>query len=163
MTSTVVDGRFDPWQRLTEYQHERGLSDGRSGATAVFVGTMRDFNDGAEVAALTLEHYPGMAERYLGSIAEQAAQRWPLNDLLIVHRVGRIVPGEAIVLVAAWSSHRAAAFAACRFLIEELKSHAPFWKRELTGQGERWVAVNTTAEEVQAGTPAADDSKEICV
>jgi len=95
---------------------------------------------------MTLEHYPGMTERALAGIADEARTRWPVNALLIVHRVGPIGPGDAIVLTAAWSAHREAAFAACRYLIEELKHRAPFWKKEtLADGGSRWVARNTPA------------------
>jgi molybdopterin synthase catalytic subunit len=165
MSIEVVEGAFDPWQRLAAYQGARDLCDGRAGAAAVFVGTMRDFNDAAAVTAMTLEHYPGMTERCLESIEAQARRRWSLHDVLVLHRVGRILPGEAIVLVAAWASHRASAFAACRFLIEELKTRAPFWKHEQSSRGERWVAANTHAEDEQgtAGGSAVPESKETCV
>lgn len=135
---------FDPWAALAE--HERSLAErrGRFGATGVFVGTMRDFNAGDEVESLFLEHYPGMTERELERIAAEALAGWPLESCLIVHRVGAIRPGEAIVLTAAWSAHRGAAFDACRHLIEALKHRAPFWKKEtLAGGGRRWVRENT--------------------
>lgn len=137
---------FDPWAILSEFEREAGLGDGSTGASAVFVGTMRDFNAGDDVDSLFLEHYPGMTERELELIAEEARERWPLTECLIVHRVGLIHPGEPIVLTAAWSAHRGAAFEACRHLIEALKHRAPFWKREdLHGGGQRWVAENTPA------------------
>ncbi len=133
---------FDPWTLLADYQSR--LPAGRFGANAVFVGTMRDFNEGDDVRAMTLEHYPGMTERHLEDIVAEARRRWPLEDCLIAHRVGAIEPGQPIVLTAAWSAHRQAAFEACRFLMEELKHRAPFWKRETLGDGEtRWVARNT--------------------
>lgn len=144
MSVELVTGPFDPWTRLAARQATRTAAD--SGACAVFVGTMRDFNDGDSVRAMTLEHYPGMTERALAGIADEASARWSVNDLLIVHRVGPIEPGDAIVLTAAWSAHREAAFAACRYLIEELKHRAPFWKKEaLADGGSRWVARNTPA------------------
>ena len=140
----LIAGPFDPWARLAAWQAARAGAD--SGACAVFVGTMRDFNDGDSVRAMTLEHYPGMTERALTGIVDEARTRWPVNALLIVHRVGPIEPGDAIVLTAAWSAHREAAFAACRHLIEELKHRAPFWKKEtLAAGGSRWVARNTPA------------------
>ena len=104
---------------------------------------MRDFNEGDEVRGMFLEHYPGMTERYLEKIAQQAGERWSLSDCLIVHRVGNLLPGDPIVLVAAWSAHRNAAFEASRWLMEELKSKAPFWKKEQLAEGSRWVAKNT--------------------
>lgn len=133
---------FDPWSEIAAYQGTIGRA-GSYGATACFVGTMRDFNEGEEVAAMTLEHYPGMTEKHLEAIAAEAAKRWQVVDVLVVHRVGEIRPGEPIVLVAAWSAHRADAFAACRYLIEELKSRAPFWKKERLPARERWVEHNS--------------------
>jgi len=144
MSVELVNGPFDPWARLAAWQAAHAGA--HIGACAVFVGTMRDFNDGDSVRAMTLEHYPGMTERALDGIAHEAHVRWPVNELLIVHRVGSIEPGDAIVLTAAWSAHREAAFAACRYLIEELKHRAPFWKKEaLTDGASRWVARNTPA------------------
>ncbi|OAD22628.1 molybdopterin synthase, large subunit [Candidatus Thiomargarita nelsonii] len=97
---------------------------------------------GETVQSMFLEHYPGMTEKYLHSISETALQRWSLLDALIIHRVGEMQPGDTIVLVAAWAGHRAPAFEACRFLIEQLKSRAPFWKRESLDEGIRWVEKN---------------------
>ena len=137
---------FDPLLELGCYQ--AGLDErlpGQSGATAIFIGAMRDFNEGEAVRGMTLEHYPGMTERYLQQIVEAASRQWPLLDGLIIHRVGELQPNDPIVLVAVWSEHRAAAFAACRFIMEELKSKAPFWKREDTADGSRWVEHNTPA------------------
>jgi molybdopterin synthase catalytic subunit len=141
----LVDGPFDPWARLARAQAARaGQAD--CGACAVFVGSMRDLNEGDAVDRMTLEHYPGMTERALSRIVAEAERRWPLGEALIVHRVGAIAPGDSIVLTAAWSAHREAAFAACRYLIEELKHRAPFWKKEtLTAGGARWVTRNTPA------------------
>ena len=145
MNVEIVDGPFDPWARLAAAQAAL-VEQAGSGACAVFVGTLRDFNDGDTVAGMMLEHYPGMTERALAGIAAEARQRWLLNDLLIVHRVGPIELGDAIVLTAAWSAQREAAFAACRYLIEELKHRAPFWKKEsLAGGNTRWVTRNTPA------------------
>ena len=133
---------FKPWEKLAEF--EAGLPVGSFGATASFVGTMRDFNEGDNVKSMTLEHYPGMTEKQLQEIITQAHEKWDIIDALIVHRVGEIVPGQPIVLTAVCSAHRAAAFDACRFLMEALKSRATFWKKEtlLDGQ-ERWVEKNT--------------------
>ena len=113
------------------------------GATTVFVGTMRDMNEGDHVLSMTLEHYPGMTEKHLDDIAQQAKTQWELLDILIIHRTGRIYPNEPIVLVAVWSAHRAAAYEANRFIMEYLKSQAPFWKKEELQQGSRWVEQNT--------------------
>ena len=105
------------------------------GAVASFVGLVR----GGEVAAMTLEHYPGMTERQLRAVADEAAARWPLQGVIVVHRHGRLVPGDRIVLVAVAAPHRAAAFEACAYLMDWLKTQAPFWKREETADGSRWV------------------------
>lgn len=109
------------------------------GAVAAFVGTVRDVNDGAGVSTMTLEHYPGMTERSLAEIAEQAHARWRIEDCLVIHRVGELAPLDQIVLVAATSAHRADAFGACQFVMDHLKTRAPFWKKERTPHGERWV------------------------
>lgn len=142
MTVTLHERPFDPWAELQRHQRER-LPAGGFGATASFVGTMRDFNEGAAVERLFLEHYPGMTERELERIVDAEAQRHGLLEVVVAHRVGTIEPGEPIVLVATWSAHRAAAFDACRAIMEALKSRAPFWKNEETGSGARWVARNT--------------------
>jgi len=111
----------------------------RVGGIATFIGLVRDLGGAAEVRALTLEHYPGMTERQLAAIEAEAHRRWPLEASLIVHRYGRLEPGDRIVLVATASPHREAALEACHFLIDWLKTKAPFWKSEETPQGERWV------------------------
>ena len=113
--------------------------DPRVGAVAAFVGTVRDLNDGADVGALTLEHYPGMTEQALEEICAQARARWELIGTLVVHRVGPLRPADRIVLVGVTSAHRGEAFAACEFVMDYLKTRAPFWKKERTPQGERWV------------------------
>lgn len=113
--------------------------DARVGAVACFVGTVRDLNDGQGVTGMVLEHYPGMTEKSLEAIAEQAAERWDVYDILIIHRHGRLRPTDQIVLVAVTSAHRGEAFAACEFVMDYLKTEAPFWKKERTSQGERWV------------------------
>lgn len=146
MLAEVRDQPFDPFEELAQFQRRVLSTSARAGATAVFIGSMRDLNEGDAVEAMTLEHYPGMTERYLEKIGSEAAERWDLLDTLIVHRVGDMQPGEPIVLVAAWSAHRGEAFAACRYLIEELKHRAPFWKKERLGEQERWVEQNTVAD-----------------
>jgi molybdopterin synthase catalytic subunit len=109
------------------------------GALACFVGTVRDVNAGLGVSTLTLEHYPGMTERALEAIVASASARWHLDDVLVVHRVGELSPLDQIVLVVVTSAHRGEAFAACEFVMDWLKTQAPFWKKEATPQGERWV------------------------
>jgi len=118
MLIEIKDTQFEPYQRLLEYQAEAGFS-GKYGATAVFVGSMREFNQGDDVSAMSLEHYPGMTEKYLQKISEEAADKWDILDSLIVHRVGEMLPNDPIVLVAVWSAHRAEAFDASRYLMEE--------------------------------------------
>jgi len=136
------DTAFDPWRDLQAYQATQ-LPAGGFGATAVFVGSLRDFNEGDAVQAMFLEHYPGMTERYLEQLRAEALARWDILDALIVHRVGELQPADPIVLVAVWSAHRAAAVEACRYLMEEIKTRAPFWKKETLGEGARWVEHNT--------------------
>ena len=144
MSVSLREHPFRPWQELADYEAAHAASLGSFGATAVFVGTMRDFNEDERVTRMHLEHYPGMTEKHLQAIHDEAMQNWPLQAALIVHRVGDVVPGEAIVLVAAWSAHRAAAFDATRFIMEDLKSRAPFWKKEtLVDDATRWVEKNT--------------------
>jgi len=109
------------------------------GAVASFVGVVRDLNDGDSVSTLTLEHYPGMTEKSLEAIVQQAKERWDIYDALIVHRVGTMRPLDQIVLVIVTSAHRGESFEACEFLMDYLKTKAPFWKKEVTPEGERWV------------------------
>lgn len=115
------------------------LSNPRVGAVVSFVGTVRDLNDGASVREMELEHYPVMTERALAQIVEQAKARWPIFDALVIHRIGPLQPREQIVLVAVTSPHRGEAFAACEFIMDYLKTQAPFWKKEQTPEGARWV------------------------
>lgn len=118
---------------------------GVAGAVASFVGLVR--HEGKSLAAMTLEHYPGMTEKALGGIAEQASQRWSLLGARIIHRIGRLMPGERIVLVVTSSKHRGDAFAACEFIMDYLKTQAPFWKKEETGKGSRWVDARESDDE----------------
>lgn len=141
---TILETLFDPWLAQKEYQERSMQGKTNFGATASFIGTMRDFNEGDEVSVMELEHYPQMTEKQLNAIIDTAAEQWPIQNVLIVHRVGKISPSEPIMLVVAWSAHRAAAFDACRFLMEELKHRAPFWKKEeLVAGNSRWVEKNT--------------------
>lgn len=133
----IIDGEFDALAKLAEYQ--QNLPSGQYGAACHFVGTMRDFSQGDDVQAMVLDHYPGMTEKQLQKILDSAQQQWDVLDLLVIHRVGEIKPSDNIVVCAAWSVHRDEAFQACRFLIEELKHKAPFWKKETLADGERWV------------------------
>ena len=142
MQIEIKDAPFEPYSLLTQYQDRVGFA-GKYGATAVFVGSMREFNEGDDVSAMWLEHYPGMTEKYLEKISAEAAAKWDILDSLIVHRVGEMQPNDPIVLVAVWSAHRAAAFEASRYLMEELKSRAPFWKKESLADKSRWVEKNT--------------------
>ncbi len=135
MSVRVQTADFDVGEELAGL---RG-TDPSVGAIASFVGLARDLNDGQPVHRLTLEHYPGMTERALEAIVGQARARWDIIDALIVHRVGTLAPLDQIVLVAVSSMHRHEAFEACRFLIDFLKTDAPFWKREDTPRGARWV------------------------
>lgn len=113
--------------------------DTAAGGVCVFIGRVREFAHGAALQAMTLEHYPGMTERQLQALDAEAQRRWLLEKALIIHRYGRLLPGEAIVLVVTAAAHREAAFDACRFLIDCLKTTAPFWKAEETAAGSRWV------------------------
>ena len=120
------------------------------GGTVMFLGTVRDLSDGADVRAMTLEHYPGMTERALEEIEAEALRRWPIDASLVIHRYGRLEPGEDIVLVIAASAHREAAFEACHFLIDWLKTKAPFWKLEESQEGASWVAAKDSDDDAAA-------------
>ena len=143
MKVEIHSATFHPWDQVASFQREMFTTKGTYGATAVFVGTMRDFNDGDRVTSMTLEHYPGMTEKHLEDIGAQAARRWDILDCLIVHRTGEIHPEDPIVLVAVWAAHRAEAYEANRFIMEDLKAKAPFWKKETLEEGSRWVEKNT--------------------
>jgi molybdopterin synthase catalytic subunit len=135
---------FDPYQEIQVYQSANPGNVGAIGATSIFIGTMRDFNEGDAVKGMTLEYYPGMTEKQLEKIIVEAQQQWHVIDTLVVHRVGDILPDQPIVLVAVWTSHRGDAFDACRYIMDALKSKAPFWKKELLQtEDERWVVENT--------------------
>src|SRR5476649_235890 len=136
----VQEADFDTGREL------ESLSRGRRdvGAVASFVGLVRDANDGTSVSGLTLEHYPGMTEKALEDICAQARARWDLIDTLVIHRVGALKPGDRIVLVGVSSAHRGEAFAACEFIMDYLKTRAPFWKREDTPTGARWVEARSS-------------------
>jgi molybdopterin synthase catalytic subunit len=120
------------------------------GAVVSFVGTVRDMNDGSRVSEMELEHYPGMTEQALTDIVAQANARWPLMGALVIHRVGPLLPLEQIVLVACGAAHRGEAFAACEFIIDYLKTDAPFWKKEQTPEGARWVDARESDDSAKA-------------
>lgn len=135
MAIRVQAAAFDPGQKLNAlHAANTGI-----GAVVGFVGYVRDFNDGRDVGGLFLEHFPGMTEKALARIVEEANQRWPLLRVDILHRIGRLEPGEPIVFVGTASAHRQAAFEACNFVMDYLKTRAPFWKKEDTSEGTRWV------------------------
>jgi|TARA_A100001037_G_scaffold285398_1_gene292673 molybdopterin synthase catalytic subunit len=134
-------------------------SDKSIGALVTFVGLVRDMNDGDAVADMTLEHYPGMTEKMLEQIRAEAMERWPLSASLIVHRYGRLAPGEKIVLVITASAHRQSAFEANEFLVDWLKTKAPFWKHEETPEGARWVSARSS-DDAAAARWARDSQKQ---
>ena len=135
MIVRVQEADFDLNSELTALR----AGDARIGALASFVGLVRDINDGAGVSEMTLEHYPGMTEKALTAIVDEAKTRWEIYGALVIHRVGPLKPCDQIVLVAVTSAHRGEAFAACEFIMDYLKTRAPFWKRETTPDGARWV------------------------
>lgn len=124
--------------------------DPRVGAVVTFLGAVRDINDGSQVKGMTLEHYPGMTEKALQEILDQAKSRWDIYQALVIHRVGPLSPEDQIVLVAVTSAHRGEAFAACEFIMDYLKTAAPFWKKEDTPEGARWVDARVTDEAAMA-------------
>ncbi|SIQ15147.1 molybdopterin synthase subunit MoaE [Aeromonas sp. RU39B] len=145
------------------HEYERLAADAGSGAVVTFVGKVRDVNQGEAVAGLSLEHYPGMTEKALAEIVAEAARRWPLLDCTVIHRIGDLLLAEQIVLVAVSSAHREAAFAACHFIMDFLKTRAPFWKRELTTDGRHyWVEArhsdNQAADRWQAASSTGSES-----
>ena len=129
------------------------LSNPNIGAVVSFVGQVRDLYDGDNVASMTLDHYPGMTEKSLESIVEQAKNRWAIEDALVVHRVGELKPLDQIVLVLVASAHRKDAFAACEFMMDYLKTEAPFWKKEQTPSGERWVEARDSDDQAKSRWP----------
>lgn len=132
----VQTGDFDVGAELEQLRRD---NNGRAGAMVSFTGLVRDINAGDSVAEMTLEHYPGMTEKALEKIEQQANTRWELTASLIIHRVGALQPNDNIVLVIAASKHRKQAFQACEFMIDTLKTEAPFWKKETLPEGTRWV------------------------
>ena len=134
---------FDPGKELEQ------LTEGNNaiGGVCSFIGLVRDFADGDSVSSMTLEHYPGMTEKQLEAIEAEAQERWPLDGTIIIHRYGKLDAGDRIVFVAAASAHREAAFEACRFLMDWLKTKAPFWKKESGEAGDQWVDAKDSDDE----------------
>ena len=146
MTVRVQEADFDTGAELAALR----AGDARVGALASFLGLVRDLNEGASISEMTLEHYPGMTEKALEEILVEAKGRWELYDALVIHRVGPLKPCDQIVLVAVTSAHRGEAFAACEFIMDYLKTRAPFWKREATPDGGRWVDARETDDSAAA-------------
>jgi len=146
MTVRVQSADFDVAREVAAMR----AGDARVGAVASFIGTVRDVNDAASVSTLTLEHYPGMTEKALEAIVSEAKARFDIYAALVVHRVGELKPTDQIVLVVVTSAHREAAFDACRFLMDYLKTRAPFWKKEETPAGARWVDARASDDEAAA-------------
>lgn len=146
MTVKVQEADFDVGAELASLR----AGDARVGALASFLGLVRDMNDGSSVSEMTLEHYPGMTEKALEEIVIEAHGRWDIYDALVIHRVGPLKPCDQIVLVAVTSAHRGEAFAACEFIMDYLKTRAPFWKKEATPDGGRWVDARETDDSAAA-------------
>jgi len=143
MTVRVQTGDFDIGEEIARLRaDDRGV-----GAIASFIGTVRDVNDASTITGMTLEHYPGMTEAALDDIVAEARRRFDIRDALVIHRVGALAPGDQIVLVVVTSAHRGVAFDACQFLMDWLKTRAPFWKKERLPDGERWVEARASDDE----------------
>lgn len=145
MTVRVQTQDFDAGFEISQLRNARK----DTGAVVSFIGQVRDLNDGDTVSLLTLEHYAGMTEKALEAIVSQAQSRWDIFDTVVIHRVGTLQPTDQIVLVAVSSAHRGAAFKACEFIMDYLKTEAPFWKKEVTNQGERWVDAKSTDDDAR--------------
>ncbi len=146
MSVRVQTENFDVAREIAELR----AGNAKVGAVAAFIGFVRDLNEATEVRMLTLEHYPGMTEKALAGIVAEAAGRWDIFDARVVHRIGTLEPTDQIVLVAVSSAHRGDAFAACEFIMDYLKTRAPFWKKEATPAGERWVEARTSDDDAAA-------------
>jgi molybdopterin synthase catalytic subunit len=153
MAVRVQEADFDVGAELAALR----AGDARVGALASFLGLVRDMNDGAGIAEMTLEHYPGMTEKALENIVAEAKGRWDIYDVLVIHRVGRLLPCDQIVLAAVTSAHRGEAFAACEFIMDYLKTRAPFWKREATPEGARWVDARDSDDSAAARWSKSED------
>lgn len=146
MSVRVQEDDFDAGAEINRLRADNP----RVGAVASFIGVVRDINEGDAVAGMVLEHYPGMTERSIQAIIDEARARWSIFDALVIHRVGRLAPMDQIVLVVVTSSHRGEAFAACEFLMDYLKTRAPFWKKEALAHGSRWVESRHSDDEAAA-------------
>lgn len=149
---------FDLTREVANLRAAQGARAAQIGGIATFIGTVRDVNDGSGVSSLTLEHYPGMTEKALEGIVAQAKQRWDIFDALVIHRVGTLHPQDQIVLVVTLGAHRGEAFAACEFIMDYLKTQAPFWKKEVTPQGERWVEARGSDDDAAARWQSSPDT-----
>lgn len=144
MKVIVTEESINPWASIQQYESDYLSSHSKFGATNIFIGTMRDINESLDIKEMYLEHYPGMTEKMLTKIVNSAIDTHNLFDALVIHRVGSIFPDDTIVVVCVWSSHRKEAFESCRYIMEELKSNAPFWKKEtLSNDQQRWVEHNS--------------------
>src|SRR5882757_9489546 len=143
MAVRVQTEDFDAGREIAALRH----GNAQIGAVAAFIGVVRDMNDGNAVADMTLEHYPGMTEKSIAEIIRQAQARWKIFDALVIHRIGRLKPLDQIVLVVVTGAHRGEAFAACEFIMDYLKTRAPFWKKEETPQGARWVEARVSDDQ----------------
>lgn len=143
---TITETPFDPEAELLAFRRGRP----QSGAVVSFLGLMRDINEGEKVSTMYLEHYPGMTEKALEKILAEAGARWEVDAFEVIHRVGKLLPEDPIVLVAVAGRHRSAAFQACEFIIDYLKTRAPFWKKEVTEKGERWVDARESDDAAEA-------------
>ncbi|MFZ4379773.1 MAG: molybdopterin synthase catalytic subunit MoaE [Polynucleobacter sp.] len=146
MTIRIQEKDFDVSTEIAAIRK----GDPRVGAVVSFLGTVRDMNEGTQVQELTLEHYAGMTEKALQEILDQAKSRWDIYQSLVIHRIGPLLPEDQIVLVAVTSAHRGEAFAACEFIMDYLKTAAPFWKKENTSEGTRWVDARVTDDTAMA-------------
>ena len=145
MAVSVQTEDFDAGLEISRLRNARK----DTGAVVSFIGLVRDLNEGDQVSQLTLEHYPGMTEKALEAIVSQAQNRWAIFDAVVIHRVGTLQATEQIVLVAVSSAHRSEAFKACEFIMDYLKTEAPFWKKERTQSGERWLDAKSSDDEAR--------------
>jgi len=152
MKVEIKKEQFDPWQELVDYKKSQLYNNSKIGASSVFLGIMRDFNDDENISSMELEYYPDMTEKYLTKVINEAIKKFKIIDGLVIHRVGLLTPTDPIVLVATWSEHRENAFNATREIMESLKSEAPFWKKESTDKGFRWVEPKDQKEESVNGS-----------
>ena len=146
MKVELTDSEFNPWEDVQTFQNEcinKHGKHGKYGATTVFVGTMRDMNEGSQIKSMLLDHYPEMTLKHLKEIASSAQAKFDILDIMLTHRIGRVYPNDTIVCVAVWSVHRAAAYDANRYIMEDLKSKTPIWKKEELIDSQRWVEKNT--------------------